>query len=96
MELFRTIISWLVVLIGLTSWSAFIPQIMLLLKTKEAKSASVCFFWISIGMQIIVLTYLMIQLIIDWKLVLGYIPCIICQVVIISLTYYYRKWPSGR
>jgi uncharacterized protein with PQ loop repeat len=96
MELFRAIMSWSVVIIGLTAWSAFLPQIKLLIKTKEAKSVSVGLFWISFGMQVTVLTYLIIQPSIDWKLALSYITCIICQVVIIGMIYYYRKWPGGR
>lgn len=96
MEKFRAIMSVIVMIIGFTGWMALLPQAKLLVKVKKSDSISISLYWIGTGMQATVLTYLLIQPTIDWKLSLCYITCLICQIIVLRLIYYYRKYPSGR
>jgi uncharacterized protein with PQ loop repeat len=94
MEFAREVVAWLVASIGLVGWVTFLPQIRLLLKVKEAKSISLGLLWGSFAMQAIILVHVAFAG--DWKLALVYITGLMCLVVILSLTYYYRRWPGGR
>ena len=94
MEQFREIVSWLVMGIGFVGWTVFIPQIRLLVKTKESKSISLGLIWGSFSMQAIMLTHTLLNKDFAMSFALG--TSLICLSIIVVLIYYYRKWPSGR
>lgn len=96
MDIFREIMAWLVATIGLVGWTVFIPQIRLLIKIKKADSISLLLIWGSFAMQSTILTHILIQEIIDWKLSTVFFTSIACQFVILILIYHYRRWPGDK
>lgn len=96
MELLKSSISWLVLAIGVLGWTAFLPQIKLLVKTKVSDSLSPATYWITLGMQATVLTHILLQPQPDWKLSISFVTCIACLCITLSLIYYYRRHPGGR
>ncbi len=96
MDIFREIVAWLVAVIGFTGWIVFLPQIRLLLKVKKADSISLLLVWGSVAMQATILIHILIQEIVDWKLSVVFFTSIACQIVLLTLIYYYRRWPGGK
>jgi len=84
----------MVVGVGFTSWAVFLPQIKLLLEAKEATSISLGLIWGSFFIQTIIITHEI--LIKDWSLTFALGTSSICLIIIITLIYYYRKYPGGR
>jgi uncharacterized protein with PQ loop repeat len=96
METLRTVVGWLVVVIGLVGWMVFIPQISLLIKTKNSQPVSLSLVWGSIAMQAILLLHVLLQAKVDWRLSITYITSLSCLAVLVSTIYYYRRFPGGR
>lgn len=95
MLVIREVVAWLVVMIGLVGWTVFLPQIHLLIKAKKAESISLGLMWGSFAMQTIILTHILLQPIIDWRLSIIYFSSLACHTIILFLIYYYRRWPGG-
>lgn len=96
MEIFREVVAWLVATIGLSGWVIFLPQIRLLLRVKKADSISLLLIWGSFAMQATVLTHVLIQKVIDWKLSVVFFTSLACHIIILILIHRYRKWPGGK
>ena len=96
MEILREILAWLVTVIGLMGWVIFLPQISLLLKVKKSDTISAGMLWGSFIMQIIILTHILLKPDIDWGLSIVYFTNSACAVVLLSVVYYYRRWPGER
>ncbi len=96
MELVREIVGLLVIAIGLVEWVVFLPQIRVLYKVKKAEEFSLLTLWASLVMQAIILTHILLQPTVDWKISITYFTGIICFVVFLALVHYYRCWPGGR
>ena len=94
MNEFREIVAWLVFATGFVSWTIFVPQIRLLFKVKRSESLSIGMIWISITMNTIILLHAVLQK--DWRLAFTIAVGMSCIIPMLTLAYYYRRYPGGK
>ncbi len=91
---FVGIIDSLVFLGGLFIWILFFPQILLLLKEKQANTNSLFLTGGSLVLQILLLIQAILRL--NWPSAFVMGMSVLGNLVIVVLVLYYRRFPGGR
>lgn len=88
------LVNYLVAGSGFIVWILFVPQILLLYKTKDSKSISLWSLWISWVLQVLIVVQGV--LITNWSFVFATSVSIAGVSIEIAMVYYYRIFPGGR
>lgn len=94
MESIKEVTDWLVALSGLFMPILFIPQIKLLIETKESYSLSLFTIFGSLVTQTLIILQALFK--VNYQLAFVQIISISCMLVIAATVVYYRRWPGGR
>lgn len=88
------LINYLVAASGFIVWILFVPQILLLHRTKDSISISLWSLWISWALQILIV--IQGALLANWSFVFATSVSITGVSIEIAMVYYYRSFPGGR
>ncbi len=94
MESIKEMTDWLVGVSGLFMPILFIPQIKLLVETKESYSLSLLTIFGSLVIQTLIILQALFK--VNYQLAFVQIISIGCMLVIAVTVLYYRRWPGGR
>ena len=94
MDLFQSIVSWLVASASLVVWALFLPQIRLLHKVKEARSLSLMTIYGSFTIQSLIFLHALLGN--DYKLAFLQSTSMLFLGIVIFMIHYYRMYPGGR
>lgn len=94
MESIKEATDWLVAISGLFMPILFIPQIKLLIETKESYSLSLFTIYGSLVIQTLITLQALFR--VNYQLAFVQSISISCMLVIAGTVLYYRRWPGGR
>lgn len=94
MELFESVVGWMVAMVSFVIWALFLPQIKLLYRVKDSQSLSLLTVYGSLAVQTLIFTRALLKS--DFKLALLQSTSMFFLGIIICMAHYYRRYPGGR